>query len=292
MNSPTQGRITLATWSFTVALALTLITNLHAQTTPPPTVGTFYSAKDPDLPPLPWNPHPELSVTEVDPGHYVVDDTSIPDTPEQAAARKARQAAQERAKAIASNPIAAQAAQQAAQEASFAAIIEEVSPWLHEGIQLPDGSLGTFAALVDACASNSAASVEATAQWESNRLKYALDYAAGRELSTNIDLKNGSTARLFTVEDGLPAYMAGHTLDAARTISTVRLWPGGSTGLNLDGTNSTIWVWDEGLVRTSHLEFSALGRVRQIDTASNLNFHSTGVAWCVSRARIFWFSRY
>lgn len=293
MNFSIHRSAILAAPLIIAALALSLAASVHAADQTVPLHGSFHSAKDPDLPPLPFNPHPELEVVEVEKGVFIVDDTGIPDTPEQAAARKARQAARDRAAAIASNPLLAQAAQAAAaaaQQASFAIIIEEVSPWLHQGIQLPDGSLGTFAALVDACASNSAASVEATAQWERNRLQYALDYAAGRELSTNIDLENGSTARLFTVEDGLPAYMAGHTLNAARTISTVRLWPGGSTGLNLDGTNSTIWMWDEGLVRTSHLEFSALGRVRQIDTAPSLNYHSTGVAGVLAGLGYFGFS--
>ena len=116
-------------------LALGPITNLHAV--------SYHSAKDPDLPPLPFNPHPELNAVEVANGIYLVDDTSIPDTPEQVAARAARQAAAERAKAIAADPVllaAAKAASAAAQEASFAIVIEEVSPWLHAPIRLPDGT--------------------------------------------------------------------------------------------------------------------------------------------------------
>ena len=112
-------------------LALSLAASVQAADQKTYVDSSFYSAKDPDLPPLPFNPHPELSAVEVEKGIYVVDDTAIPDTPAEVAARKARQAAQERAKAIASNPLAAQAAQAAsaaAQEASFAIIIDEVSP--------------------------------------------------------------------------------------------------------------------------------------------------------------------
>ena len=116
-------------------VALSLITNLHAQTKSPPQVGTFYSAKDPDLVPLPFNPHPELPVVEVEKGIFVVDDTSIPDTAEQVMARERRQAAAELARVIASNPILAQAAQQAAaaaarkaQEALEKRIQEEFTP--------------------------------------------------------------------------------------------------------------------------------------------------------------------
>jgi hypothetical protein len=41
-------------------LAFSLTTSLQAQGQKAPVVGTFYSAKDPDLAPLPFNPHPEL----------------------------------------------------------------------------------------------------------------------------------------------------------------------------------------------------------------------------------------
>jgi hypothetical protein len=118
----TQGSTTLTALSLIVALNLGLAARVQAADQKIPVHGSFHSAKDPDLPPLPFNPHPELSVVEVEKGIYVVDDTLIPDTPEQAASRKARQAAQDRAKALASNPILAQAAQAAsaaAQEASF-----------------------------------------------------------------------------------------------------------------------------------------------------------------------------
>ena len=143
MKLLTQGSTTLTALSLIAALALSLAASIQAADQKAQVQGSFHSAKDPDLPPLPFNPHPELSAVEVEKGVYVVDDTAIPDTAAQAAARNARQAAREEAKAIASNPLAAQAAQAAsaaAQEASFATIIEEVSPWLHAPIKLPDGT--------------------------------------------------------------------------------------------------------------------------------------------------------
>ena len=85
--------------------ACCLTSNLHAQTKQPLQVGTFYSAKDPDFPPLPFNPRPELPMVEVEKGIFVVDDTSIPDTAEQVMAREFRQAAAERARAIASESL-------------------------------------------------------------------------------------------------------------------------------------------------------------------------------------------
>jgi hypothetical protein len=51
---------------------------------------TFYSAKDPDLPPWPFNPYPELECVEVEPGLFLIDDTMVPDTPEQLQSRQLR----------------------------------------------------------------------------------------------------------------------------------------------------------------------------------------------------------
>src|ERR1035441_7158024 len=90
MKLLSQGRTVLTALSLIVALALTLPSSIQAQHNPAPAFGNFYSAKNPDMPPLPFNPHPDLTATEVEPGHYVVDDTSIPDTPQEAAARAMR----------------------------------------------------------------------------------------------------------------------------------------------------------------------------------------------------------
>jgi hypothetical protein len=176
MKLLTQGRTVFTALPLVVALTLSLAASVKAADQKVPVHGSFHSAKDPDLPPLPFNPQPELSAVEVEKGIFVVDDTGIPDTPEQAAARKARQAARERAEAIASNPIAAQAAQAAsaaAQQASFAIIIEEVSPWLHAPITRPDGTPADFQTVMDQSAADFAAAT-ATNDWRQSALGFAL----------------------------------------------------------------------------------------------------------------------
>ncbi len=274
MNLSTQGRITLATWSFTVALVLTLIGNLHAQTNPPPTVGTFYSAKDPDLPPLPWNDHPELSVTELEPGHYLVDDTGIPDAPEEAAARLLRQATAQHT--TPSTYVAAQAASAAAQEASFAAIIEEVSPWLHEPIKLPDGTPTDFQTAIDQSVADLAAAT-ATNDWSKAALERALAWAATNDLPAEIPAggEMDSKAYLVSIDEG-PLYVVSCNVEAAQTISTDKVWPGGSAGLNVNGTNGSLFMWDEGQPRLTHREYT--NRVFALPLNTNLNQHSTAVA--------------
>jgi hypothetical protein len=80
-------------------------------------------------------------------------------------------------------------------------------------------------------------------------------------------------------ETGMPIYNeTTNNIDAARTISTNKVWPGGGSGLNLTGQGMTnrIGVWDGGAVRVSHQEFQ--GRAVQTDGASTLSDHATHVA--------------
>ncbi len=80
---------------------------------------------------------------------------------------------------------------------------------------------------------------------------------------------------------GLPYYVTTtDNIISAATIRTNTLWPGGSTGLSLNGSSANmkgkIAVWDEGLVRPTHVELA--GRVTQEDGSSVLSDHSTHVS--------------
>jgi|GEM_PF-3722822 len=92
-----------------IAIAMTALAFASAsfaqQADKPPVPGTYYSAKDFEWkPPLPFNLHPDLPAVEFEPGKFLVDDTSVPDTPEQAEARKRHAEAAALAKLIASDP--------------------------------------------------------------------------------------------------------------------------------------------------------------------------------------------
>lgn len=75
---------------------------------------------------------------------------------------------------------------------------------------------------------------------------------------------------------GHPLVIAAANLNAAKTVSTDKVWPGGSMGLNLTGSGITLAVWDGGKVRNTHQEFG--GRVIQKDGATSLSSHATHVA--------------
>ena len=97
--------------------------------------------------------------------------------------------------------------------------------------------------------------------------------------------KQGRLAYLRGINSqGFPYYVTTtDNIISAATIRTNTLWPGGSTGLSLNGGSAflkgRIAVWDEGLVRPTHVELK--GRVTQEDAAQGdtvLSDHSTHVS--------------
>ena len=108
-----------------------------------------------------------------------------------------------------------------------------------------------------------------------------IEQAAAKEIGQ----KNGWIIRqetprgvieLMSIVNGVPKYYMTHNADAADSISTDEVLPGGSSGLGLTGAGVTLGVWDGGGVRTSHQEYG--GRATQIDSPSGTHYHSTHVA--------------
>jgi hypothetical protein len=87
---------------------------------------------------------------------------------------------------------------------------------------------------------------------------------------------DGTVMELQRFEGDLPLVYATDNLNAAKTISTNKVWSGGGFGYSLSGVGQTLHFWDGGGVRLTHQELS--GRVFQIDSPSELNFHATHVA--------------
>jgi len=280
MNSSTEAKIFLAAWPIIGVLALNLAVAVQAADQQVPLLGSFHSAKDPDLPPLPFNPHPELSIVEVENGVYIVDDTGIPDTPEQAAARKIRQAERDRAAAIAADPALAEAgraARQAAQEAAWAKSRERFAESLHDPIRVSSDTLGSYESWLASRDRLIAADItDLQARQQANKKQVAtLTSVPGSD--PVIMLEGDRLAELDSFEDDIPIYISCHTYNAARTISTDKVWPGGVAGLSLLGSNTIVGMWDGGATRVTHQEFTPSGRVVQRDGATNLFWHATAV---------------
>ncbi|MBS1598930.1 MAG: S8 family serine peptidase [Bacteroidetes bacterium] len=93
--------------------------------------------------------------------------------------------------------------------------------------------------------------------------------------------KKGSRAVLVGIDPkGYPLYVrVNDNIISAATIKTNLLWPGGSTGLNLDGSTiakGKLAIWDEGKPRPTHIEL--VNRIVQKDNTVTLADHSTHVA--------------
>lgn len=93
---------------------------------------------------------------------------------------------------------------------------------------------------------------------------------------------DSSFAELIRLDQfGLPVYNITANNDAAISTSTRHLNPGGSLGLNLEGTGMIIGEWDEGAVLTTHQEFNNTGSCRVTLSEvnhSSVRYHSTHVA--------------
>ena len=105
----------------------------------------------------------------------------------------------------------------------------------------------------------------------------AAEVARRLGIETRRELPNGRVLELQRIAPGIgPVFYVTNNVDAADTVSTDEVWPGGSAALNLDGNGMTLGEWDGGAVFASHSDL--VGRVTQVDGASEVSEHSTHVA--------------
>ncbi|MCH2042777.1 MAG: GEVED domain-containing protein [Saprospiraceae bacterium] len=114
----------------------------------------------------------------------------------------------------------------------------------------------------------------------------AVTYAQANDIPLTIDMgqeRQGELQRIMS--DGTPIYYVVGNSTAAKTTRATSLNSGGSLGLNVNGQNMTIGVWDGGPLRTSHVGFS--GRASQGDgvpftSPNGNNGHANHVAGTVA----------
>ena len=160
---------------------------------------------------------------------------------------------------------------------TFSNNLASVSDWIHESINNADGTpADSFQNLMESQITTFAATSDGTTSWQQSRRDEAMSWATAVGVPTSIQLIDGTTATLAGREDNVPFYLAPCDTAAATTINTTNVWPAGSTGFNLTGTNTTISQWDEASPRLTHSEFSS--RVVELDGVATLSDHSTAVA--------------
>lgn len=107
--------------------------------------------------------------------------------------------------------------------------------------------------------------------------RHAQNVARRSGLPVRKELPDGTVIEIQRISPaGRPIFYITNNVGAADTVSTDELWPGGSTGLNLDGSGMTVGEWDGGAVYSAHSDFT--GRLVQVDGATTVSGHSTHVA--------------
>lgn len=105
----------------------------------------------------------------------------------------------------------------------------------------------------------------------------ALAWAQRTGVPMRRELPNGGVLELQRIAPGIgPVFYITNNILAAQTVSTDKVWPGGSAGLGLDGAGMIMSEWDGGAVYGDH--FDLAGRVTQVDGATELSGHATHVA--------------
>jgi PKD repeat protein len=115
-------------------------------------------------------------------------------------------------------------------------------------------------------------------KFESQRSR-AEAIAKEKGMSLRKELPNGTIIEFAGFDEkGKMLFDKTYNLGAGRTISTNKVWPGGTVGTSLTGAgmNNRLGIWDGGAVRTSHQEFQT--RAVQVDGATALSDHATHVA--------------
>jgi hypothetical protein len=103
------------------------------------------------------------------------------------------------------------------------------------------------------------------------------EFASLTGISARRELPNGKILELQRIAPGIgPVFYVTNNVDAADTVSTDEVWPGGSAGLDLDGGGMNLGEWDGGAVFDEHPDFA--GRLTQADGATIVSNHSTHVA--------------
>jgi hypothetical protein len=112
---------------------------------------------------------------------------------------------------------------------------------------------------------------------DENDRRQAQEFARRMGVPLRRELPNGKVLELQRISPDIgPIFYITNNVDAADTVSTDEVWPGGSAGLNLDGSDMTVGEWDGGAIYAAHPDF--IGRLTQVDGATTVSNHSTHVA--------------
>jgi len=161
--------------------------------------------------------------------------------------------------------------------------LASVSDWLHDTITNADGTpADSMQDLMDLQATTFSSS--GVFDWQASAQDAAWSWATIYGLQTELTPESGLNAILISQENGVPNYLAPCDVASDITINTTNVWPGGSAGFTLTGTNTIISQWDLGSPLLTHAELT--NRVTEMDGYTNLADHSTAVAGMLAAAGV------
>jgi hypothetical protein len=237
-----------------------------------PQFGTFWYANGPGglgAPPLPFPPDDTtlpIYILDAATQQYVIDDSSV----------------------NYGTPLPLRRAQSSSQNSLIQPPPDpfqtDYAPWIIQDVPMPDGSQLTSDALQAQSQTNLLALADSLSDVYAQR-----DAAVDEFVNTNSwgvpwagTDENGGTYLIDGFDAlGAPVIKSTFNLESAQTVSAQKLWPGGSSGLKIAGSNVLIGEWDGGDVQTNHQEFWLNGfNVKLLNGPSGygIDWHSTHVA--------------
>ena len=109
----------------------------------------------------------------------------------------------------------------------------------------------------------------------------ALEVAGNNGLPLRKQFQDGRTMELQYIDIlGFPVYHTTFNSEAAATVTTNQVHPGGGAGLDLTGSGYFVGIWDAGVVDTSHREFK--GRLLIKNDFEKPDDHATHVAGTIA----------
>jgi len=159
---------------------------------------------------------------------------------------------------------------------------ERMRQWLNTGLRTADGQRGTVAQIQDERRARLWAKSAESIVVHERQMDEARTVIKDFGLAEQGKTPEGHVLGLIGIENGMPRFNITYNAAAADTISVDELWPSGSSGLSITGSNIVMGIWDGGDVLTNHYEFvsGAASRAQDKDGISSLppDFHPTAVA--------------
>jgi hypothetical protein len=198
------------------------------------------------------------------------------------------QAMQQQAQAVGKSRPQLTAAQLAAQQSLIIVgqqndFSENYAPWIIQDIPMPDGSQLTADALQTQAIADLLTLSTNIAALQTEQQAAISNLLLNQTIPIPQAWTNGDGSLLFfdhTNGDGSAAIKMTYNIESAQTVGAQKLWPGGSSGFSLNGSNVLLAQWDGGDVRTNHQEFTNGFRVSLLDgpSGAGIQDHPTHVA--------------